>query len=118
VQVTLLWNSTNDLDLWVTDPNGAEIFYQNREATSGGILDVDANPGCQSLTSQPVENIFWPQAEAPTGGYVISVNYFSQCSATASTSFTVRVLVDGVVQEFSGVVSVANEKVEVYRFER
>lgn len=118
VQVTLLWNSTNDLDLWVMDPQGEEIYFGHNTSLSGGLLDVDANAGCGTVTTQPVENIFWPTGGAPQGGYVLSVNFFRKCEAAASTSFTVRALVDGQMREFTGVVSVEKETVEVYRFER
>ena len=118
VQVTLIWNSTNDLDLWVVDPQGEKIYFGQKTSLSGGLLDVDANAGCGTVTSQPVENIFWPSGEAPLGGYALSVNFFRQCEAVADTPFTLRALVDGQIQEFTGVLHALNETVEVYRFER
>jgi hypothetical protein len=118
VQVTLSWNSTDDLDLWVSDPNGEVIYYGHSTSISNGALDVDANAGCANKTNQPVENIFWPTGQAPRGEYVISVNYYAQCETTASIPFTVRVLVDGQVQEFTGVVNVIGETVEIHRFVR
>ena len=45
VQVTLRWNTTDDLDLWVTDPFGDRVYYGNSQVASGGQLDVDANEG-------------------------------------------------------------------------
>jgi hypothetical protein len=118
VQVTLFWNSTNDLDLWVSDPNGEVIYYSHSPSMSGGTLDVDANKDCSNMTNQPVENIFWPTGQAPRGEYVISVNYYKQCETAVSSPFTIRVLVDGQVQEFTGVVNAQDETVEVYRFVR
>jgi hypothetical protein len=118
VQITLIWNSTNDLDLWVTDPQGALIYYNARDSVSGGELDVDANPGCQNLTSQPVENIYWPSGQAPAGKYVVAVNYYQQCDTRAATPFTVRMLVDGQVQTFSGILNLVGDLQEVHRFER
>lgn len=118
VQATLIWNSTNDLDLWVTDPRGTLIYFNNRTSSSGGELDVDANPGCQNPTNQPVENIFWPAGKAPTGEYVISVNYFQGCETSLPTSFTLRVLVDGQEQTFSGALTTVGETQEIYHFRR
>jgi hypothetical protein len=118
VQVTLIWNSTNDLDLWVVDPQGEKIYFGQKTAPSGGMLDVDANAGCGTVTTQPVENIFWPSGEAPQGGYALSVNFFRQCDAIAATPFTLRALVDGQIQEFTGILNAVNETIEVYRFER
>ena len=95
VQITLTWNSTNDLDLWVTDPSGKDIYYLNPSSVSGGLLDVDANAGCQGVTTQPVENIYWPAGVAPHGRYVVRVQYFKQCEVSAPIAYTVRILVDG-----------------------
>ena len=40
VTVSLAWSTTDDLDLHVFTPSGAEISYSNREA-GGGVLDVE-----------------------------------------------------------------------------
>jgi hypothetical protein len=96
VQVTLIWHDTNDIDLHVTDPAGAEIFYASRSSASGGKLDVDANAGCTTTTSEPRENIFWPTGGAPTGKYMVKVVYFDNCTEPATSSgFEVTLLLDG-----------------------
>ncbi len=103
VQVTLRWNTTADIDLHVTDPSGEEIYFGNRNAASGGQLDVDANGGCS--VDPTVENIFWPTGQAPGGTYQVSVDYFSECSA-GPTNYEVTVTVDGrVVDRQSGMLS-------------
>jgi len=71
VGVSLLWSDTNDLDLHVIDPSGEEITWFNRSSASGGMLDVDANPGCFTPTTMPLENVFWPVGGAPHGTYVV-----------------------------------------------
>lgn len=118
VQVTLIWASTNDLDLWVTDPMGETIYYQHDTSASGGVLDVDANAGCHSVTTQPVENIFWPSGSAPHGKYVVEVQYYMQCESPAPIDYQVSLLVDGVQSEFSGRVASKGEKKEVATFNR
>ncbi|MBK6647474.1 MAG: hypothetical protein IPG44_17300 [Anaerolineales bacterium] len=95
VQVTLIWDSVNDLDLWVTDPNGETIYYQHKNSASGGELDVDANPGCENKTSSPVENIYWSTGEAPDGTYTIAVQYFKVCQSEVRTPFTITLKVNG-----------------------
>jgi hypothetical protein len=45
VKVTLTWDSTADLDLYVRDPDGTTISYQNTTSPSGGQLDVDDRDG-------------------------------------------------------------------------
>lgn len=118
VQITLIWNNTNDLDLWVTDPNGTRIYYGNRRSSSGGSLDVDANPACNHLNPQPVENIYWPAGQAPNGNYTIEVHYYSPCESTIETPFVVRVLVDGRVREFRQTATRQGETLTIYQFTR
>ncbi|MET0390555.1 MAG: hypothetical protein ABW321_31575 [Polyangiales bacterium] len=44
VQVTVSWNSGADIDLYVTDPSGATLYYneQHKRSSIGGHLDHDA----------------------------------------------------------------------------
>ena len=116
VQVTLIWDSVNDLDLWVRDPAGETIYYQHNYSASKGELDVDANPGCVGMTSSPVENIYWPIGDAPEGIYTVSVQYYQVCQSEARTPFTVRLKVNGQTQMFEGVASTENELIEITTF--
>jgi hypothetical protein len=120
VQITLRWNSLTDLDLHVIDPDGVEIYYYNPYSPSGGQLDVDANADCDSyeMMTRPVENIFWPEGEAPEGTYRVFVEYYADCANVGSTDFTVRVLVDGMAEEYSGTVYSADDQYEVVEFTR
>lgn len=117
VQVTLIWDSINDLDLWVTDPAGETIYYQHKNSASQGELDVDANPSCDNPTTSPVENIYWPTGEAPNGVYSIAVQYFEVCQSEARTPFTVRLKVNGNTQTFDGVALEQDELIEITTFE-
>ncbi|KAA0675697.1 hypothetical protein [Roseomonas genomospecies 6] len=83
--VTLIWNTSADLDLHVGCPDGAEIYFRNTTAC-GGVLDVDANSA--SPIARPVENIHFRQAKP--GSYRIEVNNFKDRGA-GSSSFQVRV---------------------------
>lgn len=120
VQVTLQWSTIDDIDLWVIDPSGEAIYYQQPRADSGGNLDVDANLGCHPnvLTSEPVENIFWPTGEAPGGHYTVRVMYYRNCSSILPVDYHVRVLVNGQVAEFDGRLTAEGESQVVYEFER
>ncbi len=107
VQVTLRWNTIDDLDLFVTDPAGDTVSYVAPFIPSGGQLDVDANAACgEPLSRTPVENIFWPTGESPAGDFVVSVNIFARCRSTNTPiPFTLSVLIKGEVIEFNGVLS-------------
>lgn len=105
VQVTLRWNTADDLDLFVQDPSGDRVSYANPSVPSGGLLDVDANAACAERMASPVENIFWPTHGGVPGNYVVSVDLFSHCGAEAPVDFTLTTLVQGQVQTQTGTVS-------------
>jgi len=112
IQATLRWTSVDDLDLAVTDPSGDVVAYFNPSIPSGGQLDVDANAGCGGTTTSPIENIFWPTGEAPTGNYNLEVNLFTRCEPTSTPiAFSVRLLVRGETRTFEGTVSDAEPTV-------
>ena len=52
-QFTLLWNTTADIDLYVTEPGGKTIWWNERNGRQGGELDVDNTEGFGP------ENIYW-----------------------------------------------------------
>lgn len=83
IQVTLRWDTIDDLDLIVVDPAGSIIDFGSPTAPSGGQLDVDANGFCRTQSAAPVENIFWPTGEAPDGDYLAYVTLAIPCSLQA-----------------------------------
>lgn len=102
IQVTLRWNTTDDLDLAVTDPLGNVVNYINPNVASGGELDVDSNENCTVAVAAPVENIIWNVAPPPpNGGYQASVILFTRCAGGAGAgnpiNFTLTIRVQGVV---------------------
>ncbi|MEN9226457.1 MAG: hypothetical protein Q6L60_12015 [Thermostichus sp. HHBFW_bins_43] len=103
IQITLNWNTTDDLDLYVTDPGQQTVSFANPSIPSGGQLDVDANADCTKLTTSPVENVFWASTP-PAGTYFIEVVLFRRCSqSTAPIPFTVTLRKSGVIaQTFNG----------------
>lgn len=105
VQVTLRWDTADDLDLYVRDPAGDEVSYFNTSVPSGGQLDVDANLGCVERMASPVENIFWPTGGGVPGDYVVTVDLFSYCGPEVPINFTLTTLVQGQVQTQTGTVS-------------
>ena len=76
IQITLRWQSSADLDLHVTEPNGTEIWYSDKGPTStGGRLDVDSNVNCEENGS--VENVYWPVGQAPEGQFHVEVDGYT-----------------------------------------
>lgn len=94
VKVTLVWDTTSDIDLWVTDPFGETITYQNTTSQSGGFLDVD------DVDGYGPENIFWA-TEAPAGSYTVQAHYYGD-NGEGATNYTIQVQLGTEVQTFNG----------------
>jgi len=93
VQITLTWDNNSDLDLWVTEPSGEQIWYQDKYSNTGGELDVDDQDG------HGPENIFWPYGEAPSGKYKVEVHHYD---GTNTANYRVLIQVNGIAETFSG----------------
>ena len=91
LQIILAWDDRNDLDLHVGCPAGGEINFIRRRAC-GGTLDVDANGDVNSLTSTPVENVYFP--EPAPGHYRIIVDPYGMRVRPAS-AYRVTIKQDG-----------------------
>jgi hypothetical protein len=83
VQVSVAWTGGEDIDLHVVDPSGERVYYGNKQAASGGSLDLDSNPAC-NLDNKNNENIVWPTNGAPAGEYLVQVVQFDDCGVARS----------------------------------
>lgn len=103
VQVNVTWDSKADVDLYLVEPGGAELFYGARTSPNGGELDLDSNAACGS-DGPRAENTFYRRGiKPPRGEYGVRVNYWAACGA-AATRYVVTVNVKGQLpQIFSGV---------------
>lgn len=100
IQITLAWNSGADLDLYVTDPAGETLFYneQSRHVASGGHLDHDARGDCRTEQAHTrIENAYWPGPRVPSGEYKVALDYWGPCGSTTRTTATVSIAVGGKV---------------------
>lgn len=93
LQFSLTWNTQNDVDLHVIEPNGNEIYYGNSvSVATGGELDVDNTYGYGP------ENIYWTST-VPSGTYTVFVeNYDGEFAA----SYTLTVTRLGVPTTYTG----------------
>jgi hypothetical protein len=104
----LYWQGEEDLDLHVVEPSGAEIYFLQRKAESGGELDVDCNAAPDRICWTPIENVFWPVGKAADGDYVYWVDMFQAAQAKQEVPFTLQVLLgEHVVRTVQGTVGVA-----------
>ena len=110
VQVSLMWNNYNDLDLHVVCPSGERIHGGNRKSACNGELDVDANVRPDSR--KPVENVVWPEGEAPAGTYQVFVHYYKKHKKRRSkdpTKFQVIANAYGDLMEYTGELTFGEE---------
>lgn len=89
LKITLLWDFPGDIDIHVLEPNGNEIYYENkRDAATGGALDHDDQRG----GSGAAENVTWDTP--PSGNYRVALVYYKPYPETAApTPGTCRVIV-------------------------
>lgn len=95
----LEWDSTDDIDLFVTCPEGETISYSNRQGC-GGRYDLDANVARNSAIADPAENIVF---ENPARG-LYKVRAHLRDNRTGGTkTVTLHVLrKDGPSQSYTG----------------
>lgn len=94
ITISMLWNTTDDIDLHVITPSGEEIYYGNRQA-GGGMLDVDMQ--VSYFVDNPVENIFFETAER--GTYSVFIVNFTDRNP-GDSEVLVRVSVRGRVTDY------------------
>ncbi len=94
LQISLSWDNTADVDLWVTDPSDTTIYYYNRSSRTGGSLDRDDRNGYGP------ENIFWENA--PDGFYYVVVDHFS---GATPARYIVTINWLGTSRQFTGTLS-------------
>lgn len=98
IQITLAWATGADLDLYVTDPMGFVISYQNRRSPSGGHLDQDARGACvRSHSGATIENVYWNTPQPARGTYQVEVHYWGDCGVAGVTEATLSIAVGGQI---------------------
>lgn len=96
IQITLAWQTGADIDLYVTDPSGFTISYQDRQSPTGGVLDHDARGACVR-GSDTIENVYWSTPTPPRGQYMIELHYWGDCGVAGVTPAQVSISVGGRV---------------------
>jgi len=85
IQISISWDTDNDIDLHVVDPNAFEIYYGDTLSPEEGELDLDSNAACSPIDGINNENILWPIGKAPAGTYNVLVDNYENCTSTATT---------------------------------
>jgi hypothetical protein len=119
LQVTLRWNTQEDLDLHLDEPlpdgGSCEIYYGDVNDVDGGnpstcgaagALDLDSEAGCPSPADfVDIENIVYPAGTvAPSGVYNVRVDHYLSCDSNlAAVPFQLEVRRGGTLIGLCGV---------------
>jgi len=107
--VTLMWDTTDDLDLHLKLPNGLGEISAECTSVAGGTLDIDGNVCLERGTMKPIENIYWPYCtekskdindHPPLGEYTISVKCFERNQRVRNANLTVVLSISGKEEIF------------------
>lgn len=97
---TLVWDTVADLDLHVTCPQGAKIWYRQRNACNG-YLDVDSNAG--GGRADPIENVYFETPDA--GTYDIMIDLYAVQGSTPTQDFRLTIQDGDETQTMNGTLS-------------
>jgi hypothetical protein len=102
LRVSLAWSNSSDLDLYCIEPNKNMIYFGNKLSSNGnGKLDVDANGGRVTNSTDPVENIiFKTKNNMQNGKYIFGVHQFNHRSSS-NVGYEIQVEYDGIIQTFN-----------------
>lgn len=96
VQISLTWNSSDDLDLEVRDPVGGSLYWETPTVASGGSLSANVNQGCEVTTANaPTETASWLPGGVPVGSYEVLVYYQEACDGDNPASFVLSPVING-----------------------
>lgn len=111
VRTSLAWYNTDDLDIWVYEPNGNKIHYGNK----CGKLDIDMNAGGRKSRT-PVENVCWNN-RMQDGTYCVVVHNYCK-REDQDFGFEVEFEADNISRNFTYHKDVRNnEQISVFSFE-
>lgn len=101
IRIDLEWDSRDDLDLFVTQPDGKQVFFQPT-STEGRLLRDDNRRACGRNSPGGLETIVYEGALQLSGAYSVFAEHTRNCGK-GSTTWRLRVAVQGrVVHDISG----------------
>lgn len=104
MEITLHWNTTANLNLRVTGPDGYTIVPGVPPSPTGGYFQqpVGANEDCNTAEGAAIEVVTWDKGTAPSGNYHIDAEFVNSCfpDREEETLFWVSVKNDGPEVEF------------------
>jgi hypothetical protein len=103
MEVTCEWDTLVDIDLYLQEPNGDTIYFDNPTSANQGFLDMDSNPFCW-LDSVNTEVIYYDETAAVEAGtYNILLRYLSNCEVNEPVQYTITVKFNNEVLDIAGI---------------
>ena len=92
LEVKCEWDNPVDIDLFVEEPSGEVIYYDNALSENLGYLNRDSNPFCW-LDSINEESVIYDEGGAiENGDYKVMTRFLSSCDISDTTHYSVSVL--------------------------
>jgi hypothetical protein len=108
ITVTLAWETTDDLDLHLIEPDGTKVYFGNKTSLNGAELDIDMNAG-SSNSLNPIENICYKNTP-PNGNYKIIIDFFRRNSNQTEIPYTVYIRNGSSEKYYRGVHSIEKDQ--------
>ncbi|PXF44058.1 hypothetical protein BWQ96_06139 [Gracilariopsis chorda] len=101
IRVDLEWDSRDDLDVFVTQPDGRQVFFQPT-STKGRLLRDDNRRACGRRSPGGLETVVYEGALQLTGAYKVFAEHTRNCGK-GSTTWRLRIAVQGrIVHDIGG----------------
>lgn len=100
--VSCEWDQLVDIDLYLQEPNGDTVYFDNPTSANLGYLDMDSNPFCW-LDSVNAENIYYEDyAAVEAGTYNVLLRYLSNCDVSDTVRYAITIMFDEDTLEIPG----------------
>ncbi len=122
MQVSLAWNTIDDIDLHVQYRDNAgqtvTLWFGQRFDRRGGMLDVDMNAKTDQISNMPVENVLWQRGSSPRGDFRVLIHHYANRTGVRAVPVTIVVKVDGQEKQLNANSVYGQPPQEVFRFRR
>ena len=97
IVIQLSWTTNDDLDLFVVEPDGSEVFFANDSATGKLLRDVNQRSCSRSRRIGGTETVVYPMSDnIQNGVYKVFAEHSRSCDH-GPTPWQIQVVVDGEV---------------------
>lgn len=94
--IELTWASSDDFDLFVTEPNNNIISRLKTNSGTGGRLINDNVGACDVNDLTGKEQVRWLKRDNPLmGKYTVTIRHFTKCSSNIETKWNIAVIAKG-----------------------